>query len=266
MIRTNLHTHTSRCRHASGAPADYVAAASVAGMAVLGFSDHVPLPGGFSADWRMGIDELDAHVAEVRAAAAGAPAGLRVLLGMECDDPYGDRSWYADELLGRRGFTYLMAAVHDVPVDGAWISGFTGLRTPQALRIYADAVVSAIASGLYAAIAHPDACGSAGLAWTPDHVAMARDIGAASASHGVPLEINTYGLRKPWVGEGAARRAGYPWRPFWEAIAGTGARVVLGSDAHRPQDVTAGLDDIAALASELGLVVDDLAGRLVAAA
>jgi histidinol-phosphatase (PHP family) len=42
----NYHTHTWRCKHATGDIEDYVEKALEAGGKVLGFSDHTPLPDG----------------------------------------------------------------------------------------------------------------------------------------------------------------------------------------------------------------------------
>ncbi|MBR2281394.1 MAG: hypothetical protein IJ863_02090, partial [Spirochaetales bacterium] len=36
------HTHTFRCRHATGEDIDYVNSALAGGFSVLGFSDHTP--------------------------------------------------------------------------------------------------------------------------------------------------------------------------------------------------------------------------------
>ena len=38
----NYHTHTTRCRHASGTEEAYVQAAIQGGLEILGFSDHTP--------------------------------------------------------------------------------------------------------------------------------------------------------------------------------------------------------------------------------
>ena len=39
----NYHTHTARCRHATGTEEEYVLAAIDRGLKILGFSDHTPL-------------------------------------------------------------------------------------------------------------------------------------------------------------------------------------------------------------------------------
>ena len=64
---TNLHTHTPRCRHASGTEEEYVRCALNAGLQTLGFSDHTPypFPNGYYSTFRMFPDELPGYVAAV---------------------------------------------------------------------------------------------------------------------------------------------------------------------------------------------------------
>ena len=42
MMKTNFHTHTARCGHASGRDEEYVQSAIRGGYQVLGFADHSP--------------------------------------------------------------------------------------------------------------------------------------------------------------------------------------------------------------------------------
>ena len=66
----NLHTHTCRCKHARGIPADYAKAAEEKGIRVLGMTDHTPFPDDRVIMIRMGIAELDDYIREVREAQA----------------------------------------------------------------------------------------------------------------------------------------------------------------------------------------------------
>ena len=43
-MKYTYHTHTARCHHATGEDEEYVRAAIDAGIKVLGFSDHAPMP------------------------------------------------------------------------------------------------------------------------------------------------------------------------------------------------------------------------------
>ena len=41
-MRTNYHTHTTRCQHATGSDEDFIVSALKGGYQELGFSDHTP--------------------------------------------------------------------------------------------------------------------------------------------------------------------------------------------------------------------------------
>jgi len=240
------HTHTLRCQHASGDVVDYARAAAAAGLAALGAADHTPLPDGRWASVRMRLDQLPDYEAAVALARREVPT-MRVLLGMECDIGVPYLPWYRDTFLAR-GYDYLIASVHFIEVDGVELSAFGGCRGAAALRDWSGKLLAAIDSGLFAFIAHPDniACGDA--AWTDEVAAAVDTVCAAASARGLPLELNSLGLRE---------RRGYPWRPFWERAAVHGCSVVLSTDAHRPADTAWGLDQLAAYAAGLGLRVVD---------
>ena len=84
MATVNLHTHTARCKHAKGFPADYARAAEAQGIRVLGMTDHTPFPDDRIIMIRMGIGELDDYIREVREAQRDFPQ-LKILLGLECE-------------------------------------------------------------------------------------------------------------------------------------------------------------------------------------
>jgi histidinol-phosphatase (PHP family) len=254
---TNLHTHTFRCQHAEGDVGEYAQVASEAGLAVLGMSDHTPLPDGRWPDMRMALAELDDYQLMVERAREEFPQ-LRILIGLECEYAPEYESFYRDEILGRRGFDYLIAGCHFTPLDGGWIPSFGGLDTARSLRAYADYTIRTMASELFAFVTHPDLIGCSNPVWTTDTAACASDIGLAAATLKVPLELNSYGFRKPWMNTPSGRRPSYPWLPFWETIADRGATVVLSSDAHRPVDAVAGYAEVAAIRDRFRLREADL--------
>jgi histidinol-phosphatase (PHP family) len=243
---TNLHTHTFRCQHASGDASDYARVAAKAGMSVLGMSDHTPLPDGRWPDMRMALSELDEYEAAIALARSEFPQ-LRILIGLECEFALEYEAFYRDEILGRRGYDYLIAGCHYTPLGGDWIPSFGGLDSARTLRAYADYTIRSMASELFAFVTHPDLIGCSHQAWTTDTAACARDICQAAATLGVPLEINSYGVRKPWMNTSTGPRPAYPWLPFWETAADMGVSVVLSSDAHRPIDTAAGYQEVSAI-------------------
>ena len=115
-----------------------------------------------------------------------------------------------------------------------------------------------MASGLFAFIAHPDLFGNAYLRWDANAAACARDILQAAETLQIPLEINGYGLRKPTIDTPQGRRHKYPWTPFWELAAELGVPAIVNSDAHRPQDVMAGMAEGLALAETCHLSLADM--------
>ena len=152
-------------------------------------------------------------------------------------------------------FDYLIVGVHFIepvrPENNLWLPG--NVISFDVMRAYAEATVAAMESGLFRYIAHPDMFCWQCQRWTPEVAALCRTIADAAVSLDIPLEINAYGLRKPWVDTPEGRRPGYPYRPFWELVASRGARVVVGADAHRPEDVWGNTDEAVAFARELGL-------------
>jgi histidinol-phosphatase (PHP family) len=253
----NYHTHTYRCKHASGDASDYAAVAAASGMKTLGFSDHTPLPDGRWGDMRMSMAQLDGYQQAVQQAKRDHP-GLRILLGLECEFAPEYEAFYQEEILTARGFDYLIAGCHYTPARGSWRSSFTTLTTPSMLRAYSDYTIRSMASGLFAFVTHPDMFGCCNTTWTTETAACARDICQAAAVMRIPLELNAYGVRKPWIETPEGARPTYPWLPFWEVAAGCGVNVVISSDAHRPVDVAAGYPQMMAICQRFGLREADL--------
>ena len=252
--RVNLHTHTARCGHASGAVEEYCREAVNQGVAVLGFSDHAPFPDGRYPESRMDYSELPAYLDAIERMRSRFPE-LVLLAGAEVDYLQSvGRAFYEETYSAAKGFDYRILGPHFIEpqLDAA-------LFPHERLRAYADATIRAMETGLFDYVAHPDMFMSGCPRWTPELRALAAEMAAASKALDIPFEINAYGLRKPWVDTPEGRRPQYPWRPFWEVMAEHGVRVVVGADAHRPQDVWGNAGDAVAFGAELGLVPENAA-------
>jgi histidinol-phosphatase (PHP family) len=250
----NYHTHTFRCRHAEGDIDDYVRRAISANMAELGFSDHVALPDERWSDMRMGQSEVGDYLSAIAEARRVHGKAIRILSGFEAEWIPEYEHYYRDEYLGKRGMDYLAAGIHYFRFRGEWEDGFS-LRTPAMLVAFASQTQKALASGLFSFLAHPDMFCYSWFPWDANAVACARDILSAAEDTGVPLEINGYGLRKPKIGPPGGRRPPYPHREFWRLATAYRIRVLVNSDAHRPADVAAKLEEGRALAAEFGLEI-----------
>jgi histidinol-phosphatase (PHP family) len=261
----NYHTHTSRCKHSSGDVGDYVAEARLAGLGELGFSDHVPLPDGRWPENRMYMEELPGYVGafaralsaeEARPTASGR---IRLFLGLECEWASEYEAYFRDELVGRLGVEYLVSGAHFYPMGGEWLNA-AAIDSAAGLVAYASHFERSLASGLFAFVAHPDLFCMGYLGWDAEARACARDVLAAIKASGLPVEINGYGMRKPRVPGPDGPRWPYPRAEFWDLAAAYDLDVLLSSDAHRPVDVGASLEQGRAFASDRGLrIVDSLA-------
>lgn len=254
--RANWHTHTARCKHASGSVADYCGAAAAAGLTDLGLSDHVPFPDGRWRSVRMEIGELAAYCAEIDAARPAFPA-LRLWKGLECEFRPELGGFYRDVLIGEHRMDYLIGAVHWFPHQGAW-SGMEEdavRNSVKALSAYAAHLIACMRSELFQFMAHPDAFGGFYDTWDADAEAISRDIVGVACELGLPLEINAYGLRKPWRDMPDGRRPRYPWEPFWRIVGEAGATAIVNADAHRPEDIAGEVDTALELAERCGVRV-----------
>jgi histidinol-phosphatase (PHP family) len=269
----NYHTHTYRCRHASGDVADYVAAAAAAGLAELGFSDHCPYPDGRWPENRMSMADLPGYLealkeAKALAAAEAAaatvspaataspakPASPRIFAGLECEWGPEIEAFIREEFLGSCGLDYLVAGIHCYLHKGQWRDSYE-ISRPSELVGFAETSCGAMESGLFSFLAHPDVFCYNWMPWDENAASCARDILATSARTGVPVEINGYGFRKGRVLAPEGRRRPYPHEEFWRLAAEYGVSCVVNSDAHRPVDTAANLDDGREIARKFGLTL-----------
>ena len=100
MIKTNYHTHTTRCKHAEGLDEEYVIAAINAGFTEIGFSDHAPwpkLPIEFQAI-RMDVSEFPDYFQSIKRLQRQYANKIKINIGLEAEY-YPDRMDYMKKLL-----------------------------------------------------------------------------------------------------------------------------------------------------------------------
>ncbi len=237
MIKHSFHNHTYLCNHATGTVDDYVQEALKSGLTSFGVSDHIPFPDRRWSGSRMDTLELDDYTASVLRA-RNSYSSIEVFLGAECEwvAEYSD---LYDRLLDEKGFHYLIGGAHFIPMkDGSW-PGFTKLKSKTDLKSFSSHVIDLIESGYFLFLAHPDVFLAGYRRWDAESRACALDIIRCAREHQFPLELNANGMRKPrivdWDG---TYRFQYPVRQFWELVAEEYGEALVGSDAHRPEDVT----------------------------
>ena len=225
----NYHTHTPRCRHAQGAETEYAENAIRRGLKIFGFSDHTPqfFPGDYYSFMRMYPDELPGYCQTVRQLQAQYKGRLQIPLGLEAE--YYPAIW--GELLPRlqdAGIEYLILGQHWLDnEENAYGSG-RATEDEALLEKYCRQVTSAMETGVFSYLAHPDLFHFVG-----DTNVYRRHIRAlcrAARDTQTPLEWNLLGV---------FYNKHYPNPRFWEVAAEENCQVVLGMDAHNPEQVAA---------------------------
>jgi histidinol-phosphatase (PHP family) len=251
-IKENYHTHTELCKHATGNVDDYARIASEEGAEVLAFTDHVPFPDDRWRKVRMSMGELSYYEDQIAQAVEKYPH-MNIIKGAECeyDVEYED---YFRSLREEKGFKCLVAGLHWFPFEGEWI-GIRQIKNAEMLHAYSEHAVKAIKSGLFNYLAHPDVFGYVWSMWDEDSTAASLRILEAAEACKVPLELNGYGLRKKKVPDVDGERRPYPMMKFWELAEEYNITVICNSDAHRPEDVLASIDECREIADKFNLKV-----------
>ena len=118
---------------------------------------------------------------------------------------------------------------------------------------YVDLYTEALRSGMFLFGCHPDLFLSGHRAWDTDAISASRDIIQCALECDIPLEINDNGLRKKLIETPDGIRHPYPVEEFWEMARDMGVKIVINSDAHRPQDVSAHLRNSVGFVEKLGI-------------
>ena len=226
-MRANYHTHTWRCNHAVGAEEDYVKSAIEQGFDILGFSDHTPqfFPEGYTSNIRMDPLELPNYCGLVRDLRDRYSDQIRIHVGLEVEYYPGLFS----ELLPAvrdQGVEYLLLGQHFLGDEQG--QPYAGAPTTDEgiLRRYCEQSMEAMQTGVFTYFAHPDL-----IKFQGDHAIYRkhmRRLCQEAKSCGLPLEMNMLGF---WS------QRNYPDIRFWNLAAEEGCQVVLGWDAHAPEQL-----------------------------
>jgi histidinol-phosphatase (PHP family) len=243
---SDYHVHTPLCHHATGWPVEFARRAVELGLGELGFADHNPMAEYFD-DWRMLREELPRYHEEVEKARAAFPQ-LPIRVGLECDFIAGREAWI-EELSKMADWDFLIGSVHYLPegweVDHPKYVGRHAGHAEEIWTEYWHAYEQCIRSGLFDFVAHPDLPKKFGFRPEGDLGRFYEPVIAALAETKTPFEINTAGWRKDC-------REQYPARQFLELAASAGVSLLINSDSHAVEELTAGFPEAVALAKDAG--------------
>lgn len=236
-FHANYHSHTKRCGHAVGEDEEYVLAAKANGFNILGFSDHVMLPGIEEPGLRGNFSERAGYLASVKSLKKKYAGDMTIYLGFECE-------WYGDvfadyyrSLFKEQGVDYLILGQHNSIADGK-LTFYTNLGSVDAgIKAYAKDIVAGIRSGLFTYVCHPDLYVLYFRTWDEEAEKAAWEICRAAKEMDIPLEVNMGPSR--WdkkTNPTDPSIMAYPYPKFWEIAKKVGNRVIVGVDAHSPRD------------------------------
>lgn len=218
MIKANYHTHTYRCHHARGEDFEYVEAAIKAGFKTLGFSDHSPYVG-IGNGHAMEPEDLSAYTLSL--------LNLKERYGNKIDIRIGLEAEYYPEFFEKTlenilnsNIEYMILGQHSMYYDSDYATHITEYEDCEQ---YVSRVTEAINTGLFSYVAHPDIFG---LDRKDSRFLKLLDkICTSAADNDMPVEINLLGL---WDGRI------YPGEEYLKYLGETGAKTIIGVDAHSP--------------------------------
>ena len=255
-MKTNYHTHSYRCNHATGENEEYIKEAIKAGLDEIGLADHMSHPGKDVDNYnRMPYEDLEEYFKEIDSLTEKYKNDIKVIKGMECEY-FRDYEWLYKELREKHGAKYLILGAHFFEHEGRCPYVGNIKFDKEILEKYSDYVVESMESGYFTYLAHPDLFGMSYTNWDEEAIKSSRKILEAAERLNMPLEINVNGMRKGKVKYNNGERYLYPIKEFWELSKEYNVKRIIGIDAHNPEelhDLEMGLN----FAKELDLEIMD---------
>lgn len=243
----DYHVHSHLCRHGEGKISEYVAAAVIQGMTEIGFAEHIPLPQIDDPDGRMHWSDFPLYYKEIEAAQKAFPE-ITIRIGLEADffPEYVD---YLSRFIADYPFDYIIGSIHFL---GDWnfdhpkyVGRYHDYGIDSVYRDYYYLLRQAAGCGLFDIIGHFDLPKKYGYLPTIDLTDEIEMSLLEIHNNGLALDVNTSGLRKP-SGEI------YPSASILRRAKELDIPIVLGSDAHNPQEVGWHFQEVIALLREIG--------------
>ena len=261
-FKNNYHTHTFRCGHAGEyKDEEYVISAINNGLEVLGFSDHIMLPGISEPTIRGDYSLLDNYISSINSLKTKYQKDIKIYLGFEAEALPMFYDYYKN-LLDTKKIEYLILGNHSYYEDNRLINYFKDPnKLNEDLEKYTNLLIDAMSTGLFKYVAHPDLFMKYFNSWDNHLVDVTNRICDASLKYDIPLEINLACCfdRVPNIGIKEVFK--YPYIEFWKIVEEKGCKVIIGVDAHKPSrfDRTQDVVDYTLNALNLNLnIIDEI--------
>lgn len=256
IMNNNYHTHMYLCRHAIGDVQDYVEEAIRLGFKTLGMSDHAPFKELKDRSVRMVPSDFPLYLQKCLDAREKYKNQIQLHIGLEIEYFEDHDEIYKDWLTK---VDYLVLGQHYISDP----NGRNNLRSSydlakKNLTKYVDMVIEAMKTKYFLFLAHPDLMLYSVSKFDSFIEEESRRLIQAAVDTNTPLEINANGIRRGTYMMHEGQRYIYPRLEFWKLVKEMGGKVIISSDAHRPENL---YDDVVEeaykFASQIGIEVEE---------
>jgi histidinol-phosphatase (PHP family) len=254
-VKIDSHTHTFYSKHAVGSVDEVVRSAIAQGIDILTLTDHAPFH--FDSRNRLLESELDAYFEDIERARSTYRGDIRILRGLEFDYLPGSCA-YIERMQVSYDLDFAIGSIHYVALgadDTVKVWELDRLIHPAVLAGYFASLGELLECGLFDAVGHADTL----VRGVPEPIVCRwmEPLAATFARHGIAFELNASGLRKTTLDMALGREVNagwsYPSRSLLPMLIDAGAAFTIGSDAHAPEDVGAGVHTMLDALVPLGL-------------
>ena len=223
-MKTNYHTHTTRCHHATGSDEEFVLSAIKGGYQELGFSDHTPWKyhTDYISDIRMLPEELPGYVESIRSLQEKYKNQISIKIGLECEY-FPEYIHWLKGIIKEYKLDYIIFGNHHFHTDEKFPYFGRNTDSVDMLELYEESAIEGMESGLFAYLAHPDLFHFIG-----DPACYEQEFRRLCVylkEKQIPIEINQLGL---------ADHRQYPNPAFLKIAESVGNTAIIGCDAHHP--------------------------------
>ncbi len=225
--RYNLHTHTYRCKHATGEDREYVEKAIKAGYEVLGFSDHMPhvFDNKYISRIRMTMDELEGYVHSIESLKKEYQKDITIYLGLEAE--YFPTTYERSmAIIDQYPLDYMILGQHFLDDEIGYKHVGKSGQDESVLSAYVDRVLEALDLERFIYVAHPDIVNYIGDDETyAKH--MLRLLNEFKKRN-LPIELNMGGFRDGYH---------YPSKRLIQLGLENKNDFIIAADAHMPEEI-----------------------------
>lgn len=248
------HVHSEYSKHASGSIEKVILSAISKGISILTITDHAPFF--LDSNNRLRKEEIYDYKENILSLKEKYFDEIKVLVGLECDY-FEDCFDYNQEIIDCIKPDYVIGSIHYIPdINGSVnVWDLNKINNPQIIEAYFNQVKSLIKSKQFDSIGHPDI-----LLRVVNEKILKKyhcELMELLIENKLAYELNTSGLRKSkynpitnleYLGEWS-----YPCLGNIQYGVENKIDFVIGSDAHIPEDVGLGLEDILSKSNNIGL-------------